>query len=71
MTVALRGEQALSATIPGQPIFELEPFKGTEFRVKGLPEVSVEFRRAEAGQVVEAVLNQPQGTLIARKKDQG
>lgn len=71
MTVALRGEQALSATIPGQPTYELEPYKGTEFRIKGQPDVSIEFRRNEAGQVVEAVLNQPQGTLTARKKDQG
>jgi CubicO group peptidase (beta-lactamase class C family) len=70
MTVALRGEQALSATIPGQPTYELEPYKGTEFRIKGQSDVSIEFRRNEAGQVVEAVLNQPQGTLIARKKDQ-
>ncbi|HZR42111.1 MAG TPA: serine hydrolase [Ktedonobacteraceae bacterium] len=71
MTIALRGEQALSATLPGQPTYELEPYKATEFRIKGQPEVSIEFRHNEAGQVVEAVLNQPQGILIARKKNQG
>ena len=71
MTVVLKGEQALSATVPGQSPSELEPYKGTTFRIKGQPEVSIEFRRDEAGQVVEAVLNQPQGTLTARKRDQG
>ena len=70
MAVALKGEQALSATLPGQPTYELEPYKGTEFRIKGQPEISIEFRRDEAGQVVEAVLNQPQGILTARKKEQ-
>jgi hypothetical protein len=70
MTVALKGEQALSATIPGQSPYELEPYKGTEFRIKGQPDVSIEFRRDEVEQVIEAVLNQPQGTLTARKKDQ-
>ena len=69
LAVALKGEQALSATIPGQPPYELEPYRGTEFRLKGQPDVSIEFRRDESGQIVEAVLNQPQGTLTARKKE--
>ena len=70
MTVALKGEHALSATVPGQPPYELEPYKGTAFHIKGQSEFSIEFRRDEAGQVVEAVLNQPQGVLTARKKAQ-
>lgn len=69
MTVALKGEQALSATVPGQPTYDLEPYKGTTFRIKGQPGVSIVFRLNESGQVVEAVLDQPQGTLTARKKD--
>ena len=71
MTIELKGEQALSATVPGQPTYELEPYKGTEFRIKGQTDVSLEFRRDEAGRVIEAVLNQPQGTLTARRKNQG
>lgn len=70
MTVAFKGEQALAATVPGQPTYDLEPYKGTTFRIKGQPDVSLEFRRDEAGQVVEAVLNQPQGALTATKKQQ-
>jgi hypothetical protein len=70
MVVAFKGEQALSATVPGQPTYDLEPSKGTTFRIKGQPDVSIEFRRDETGQVVEAVLNQPQGALTARKKKQ-
>ena len=69
MTVAFRGEQALSATIPGQLACELEPYRGTEFRLKGQPDVSIEFRREETGRVIEAVLNQPQGILTAHKKE--
>lgn len=71
MTIMFKGEQALSATVSGQPPSELEPYKGTTFRIKDQPESSIEFRRDGAGQVVEAVLNQPQVTLTARKKSQG
>lgn len=68
MVVAFKGEQAITATVPGQPTYDLEPYKGTTFRIKGQPDVSLEFRRDEADQVVEAVLNQPQGALTATKK---
>ena len=68
LTVTLKGDTALAATIPGQPAYELEPYQGMEFRVKGHTEVSVTFTSDEAGQVIEAKLQQPQGTVSARKK---
>ncbi|QBD80781.1 serine hydrolase [Ktedonosporobacter rubrisoli] len=68
MTVALKGEKSLLASIPEQPAFELLPYQGTEFHVKGQVGVSLEFKLDEAGQVSGAVLSQPQGTLRASKK---
>jgi hypothetical protein len=35
VTIALKGESALAATIPGQPEITLEPYTGTEFTVRG------------------------------------
>jgi hypothetical protein len=35
IVVSLMGERTLSASFPGQPGYELEPCKGTEFLPKG------------------------------------
>jgi hypothetical protein len=68
MTVALKGENALIVSIPGQPTLELVPYKGTEFHIKGLSGFSVEFKRDEAGTITEALLVQPNGAFSAKKK---
>lgn len=67
-TFALKGEKTLIATIPGQAEFELEPYKGTEFNLKGLPGFSVEFKLDETGQSVEAIFKQPGATTSFKKK---
>jgi CubicO group peptidase (beta-lactamase class C family) len=67
-TVALKGEKTLSLAIPGQPEFELVPYKGTEFHLKGLSGFGVEFKRDEEGKVIEAVLEQPGAVFTAKKK---
>lgn len=67
-TVAFKGEHILSLTLPGQPTYELEPYKEDSFRVKGLSGYSVAFQRDEAGVVTQALFKQPFGTLIATKK---
>ena len=68
LTVSLKGEDALQVVLPGQPQFELEPYKGTEFHLKGLSGFGIEFKSDDSGAVVEAIVTQPGAVLTARKK---
>jgi len=68
ITVELRADGVLTATVPGQPTYELEPFKGTEFKLKGIEGYSVEFRLDDEGNVSEAVFHQPNGSFPAKRK---
>jgi CubicO group peptidase (beta-lactamase class C family) len=68
VTVLLRGENTLVATLPGQPPLELVPYKGTEFTIKGATGFSLEFKLDAAGAATEAVFHQPNGTFTAKKK---
>lgn len=65
--IALKGEKTLQLTVPGQPEYELEPYRGTEFRVKGMSGFSLEFMRDDAGQVTAVAITQPNGTFTAKK----
>jgi len=67
-TIELQGESKLTLTVPGQPTYELVPFKDTTFQIKGLAGFSVEFRRDASGAVTEAVFHQPNGTFVAQRK---
>jgi len=67
-TFTLKDEKTLTATIPGQQEFELVPYKGTEFNLKGLAGFSVEFKLDETGQSVEAIFKQPGATTSFKKK---
>jgi hypothetical protein len=67
LTVTLRGEDALLASIPGQGDVILEPYQGTTFHLKGLEGFSFEFIQ-ENGAVKEVKISQPNGTFIATKK---
>jgi hypothetical protein len=68
VTVSLEGESTLRLLVPGQPLYELVPTKGLAFDVKGLSGFSVEFKKSDSGQIVEAVVFQPNGTFVAKKK---
>lgn len=68
IAIALRGEKTLIASIPGQPDYELEPYRGTEFQLKGLTGFSLEFKKDMAGAVTEVVVTQPYGVVIAKRK---
>lgn len=68
VTVSLKGEKALVLTVPGQPEYELVPYKGTEFNLKNLAGFSVEFIMDESGAVKEAKITQPNGVFTAKKK---
>lgn len=67
VTVTLRGEDALLASIPGQGDVILEPYQGTTFNLKGLPGFSFEFVQ-ENGAVTEVKITQPNGTFTAKKR---
>lgn len=66
--VALREGKGLILTVPGQPDYELIPYRGTEFNLKGLQGYSVEFKQDAAGVVTEVIFHQPNGTFTAKKK---
>ena len=68
MFITLKGENALLVSIPGQPDYELTPYKGTEFQVKGLSGFSIEFKQDEAGTVTEALITQLSSVFTAKKK---
>lgn len=67
LIVSLKGDDALAATIPGQPEYELIPYQGTEFNLKGLAGFSLEFKLDDAGSVIEAELTQPNNVFVAPK----
>jgi hypothetical protein len=67
-TVALKGDNALTLTVPGQPVYELVPYRGTEFNLKGMQGYSVEFKTDASGKVTEMVSHQPNGAFTAKKK---
>jgi hypothetical protein len=47
LSVTLKGEDTLIVSIPGQPDYELTPYKGTQFEVKGLSGINFEFKDDE------------------------
>ena len=67
LTVDLRGDKELVASIPGQGDQILEPYQGTTFNLKGLQGFSIEFKRDASGAVIEAVITQPGATLTAKR----
>jgi CubicO group peptidase (beta-lactamase class C family) len=58
---------ALHATVPGLPPQELVPIKGTEFGLKAISAVSLEFKRDRNGAVSEVLVNQAGVVLTAKK----
>jgi len=68
VTFALKGG-VLTASIAGQPAYDLVPYQGVEFKVKGLTGFSVRFVLDAQGVVTEALLIQPDGVYTLRKKE--
>jgi len=68
VTISLKGEKTLVATVPGQPEYELVPYRGTEFNLKGMPGFSVEFKLDDTGKSVEATFKQPGATTVFKRK---
>ncbi len=68
MAIELKGN-VLRVSLPGQPVYELEPLKGTEFALKGMAGASIEFKRDDSGNVVEAAVSTMGTVLTAKRKD--
>jgi CubicO group peptidase (beta-lactamase class C family) len=60
--VALKGDTALTLTLPGQPVYNLVPVRGTKFNIKELNGYSVEFKGDDL------VFYQPAGTFTATRR---
>ena len=67
LTIDLRGDTELVASIPGQGDQVLEAYQGTTFNLKGLTGFSIELKRDASGKVTEAVITQPGATLSATR----
>jgi CubicO group peptidase (beta-lactamase class C family) len=68
--VALKGDDQLVATLPGQPAMQLEPYEGLTFNIKGFNGASITFKRDENGQISEAEVTQPGIVLSAKRREQ-
>jgi len=69
LTISLRGNDTLVATLPGRPAMELVPDHGTTFKVSGVySNFTIEFQQDASGKVTGAVLTQASGTSMVRKK---
>jgi hypothetical protein len=67
MTIDLKGT-GLTAFVPGQPIYDLVPYRGTEFRLKQVTGFGVRFVLDDKGAVTEALLLQPDAVYTIRRK---
>ena len=67
LVIELTGS-TLHAVLPGLPPQELVPLKGTEFALKAISDITIEFQRDSAGDVTEALVNQMGAVLVARRR---
>ncbi|MCB0586968.1 MAG: DUF3471 domain-containing protein, partial [Phaeodactylibacter sp.] len=66
LTVSEKDGQ-LQITVPGQPTYTLEYYKGLEFRLKGLKGYSALFQKGDDGKVTGLVMIQPNGQFKGEK----
>jgi hypothetical protein len=69
LTIALKGEDTLQGTLPGQPSFELVPYRGTTFLLKGMTGASLNFQVGETGPAEAIEFTQPGLILTAKRKE--
>ncbi len=68
LVISLKKEDTLGISFPGQPDYELKPYKGTEFLVKDISGISVEFQRDVSETVTGVAVTLPDGVYQALKK---
>lgn len=66
LTITMKGDGTLVITVPGQPPYDLEPYKGTEFVFRALDGYAVEFSMDD-GKVEEMIIKQPNGVFTAKR----
>ncbi|MBK7939004.1 MAG: serine hydrolase [Lewinellaceae bacterium] len=59
----------LYAKLAGQPTYTLEPFQGTEFKLKDLNGYSVEFHLDDKGKATGVSFIQPEGVFRAKREE--
>jgi len=67
VAIALEGA-ALTATLPGQPSYHLDPYRGVEFRFRELTGYSIRFAPDAKGKVDEILVIQPDGVYKGKRK---
>jgi len=65
-TIALKGD-TLTASLPGQPPYDLVPEAGGEFSFKQIKVVRVKFIEDDKGEVTGLELSQPGGVFVAKR----
>lgn len=68
VVVSLRNNRTLWVSLPGQPDYELEPYRELTFQIKNLPGFSVRFEAGDSGQVTGLRFIQPNGEFPAVRK---
>ncbi|MEO6820225.1 MAG: serine hydrolase [Ginsengibacter sp.] len=66
--ISLKGDNSITAFIPGQPIYDLLPIGTDLFTIKTLSGYSVKFDRDEMNKIVAIIFQQPNGNFRAVKK---
>ena len=68
LTISLRGDHTLVASLPGQPEAELIPTHGTTFQISNHPSFTIEFKRDANGKVTEAAFDRVDAVLVLKKR---
>ncbi len=67
VVVTLRPDNTLTATMPDQKVYELQPVRGNMFAAKGENGFAFDFKRDPAGKVTEFSLNQAGSSTVFKK----
>jgi len=67
VVVTLRPDNTLTATMPNQKVYELQPVRGNTFAAKGENGLTLDFKRDSAGNVTEFSLNQAGSSTVFKK----
>ncbi len=69
VSVELNKSGSLMLTYPGQPVYELIPYKGTEFSIKDLDNFHISFIIDKNNEVTGLTFIQPNGTFDAKRTE--
>jgi CubicO group peptidase (beta-lactamase class C family) len=66
--ISLKGDDMITAFVPGQPIYELLPTGTDLFSLVILSGYSIKFERDESNKIVGLIFQQPNGNFSAKRK---